>query len=74
MTGSFYYGRWHKFTDAVLTAMKEGREFVQDDFQKEIIDWEYEWTLQHEDFPLNSGEDPVAVAKELRDKYAKEFK
>lgn len=49
--------------------MKSGRQFSQDDYQKDIIEFEYQWTLQHEDFPLVSGENPFNVASELSEKY-----
>lgn len=69
LTGSFYRSRWNRFTDAVISAMKSGRKFSQEAWQKQIIDFEYQWTLESEDFPLVSGEDPVAVAAELFQKY-----
>ena len=73
LTGSFYYGRWHQFTQAVLDCMKAGKPFEQETYQKDIVEWEYRWTLQHEDFPVTSGEDPIAVAKELVARYAADF-
>ena len=69
LTRSFYRERWSRFTTAVISAMKSGRQFSQDDYQKDIIEFEYQWTLQHEDFPLVSGENPFNVASELSEKY-----
>ena len=69
LTRSFYRERWRRFTSAVISAMKSGRPFSQDDYQKDIIEFEYQWTLQHEDFPLVSGENPFMVASELSEKY-----
>lgn len=69
LTRSFYRERWRRFTSAVISAMKSGRQFSQDDYQKDIIEFEYQWTLQHEDFPLVSGENPFNVASELSEKY-----
>lgn len=69
LTRSFYRERWSRFTSAVISAMKSGRQFSQDDYQKDIIEFEYQWTLQHEDFPLVSGENPFNVASELSEKY-----
>ena len=69
LTRSFYRERWSRFTSAVISAMKSGRPFSQDDYQKDIIEFEYQWTLQHEDFPLVSGENPFNVASELSEKY-----
>lgn len=71
LTGSFYRKRWKMFTDDVLEAMRACRPFRQEDFQKKVIRFEADWTSLHEDFPLVSGEDPVAVARELSDKYEK---
>lgn len=69
LTRSFYRERWSRFTSAVISAMKSGRQFSQDDYQKDIIEFEYQWTLQHENFPLVSGENPFNVASELSEKY-----
>lgn len=69
LTRSFYRERWSRFTSAVISAMKSGRPFSQDDYQKDIIEFEYQWTLQHEDFPLVSGEKSFNVASELSEKY-----
>ncbi len=73
LTGSFYYGRWHQFTQAVLACMKDGKPFVQEEWEKGIIEWEYQWTLKQDAFPINSGEDPLKVAKELEEKYSLDF-
>lgn len=69
LTRSFYRERWRRFSSAVISAMKSGMQFSQDDYQKDIIEFEYQWTLQHEDFPLTSGENPFNVASVLSEKY-----
>lgn len=73
LTKSFYRERWKRFTDSVLAAMKAHRSFDEKKFHKEITDFEYEWTLQHETFPVSSGEDAIKVAGELWNKYSTDF-
>ena len=74
LTKVFYRERWKRFTDSVLAAMKAHRSFDVKKFHKDITDFEYEWTLQHEGFPVSSGEDAVKVANELRNKYQNDFR
>ena len=74
LTKGFYRERWKRFTDSVLAAMKAHRSFDVKKFHKDITDFEYEWTLQHEGFPVSSGEDAVKVANELRNKYQNDFR
>lgn len=73
LTGSFYRNRWNRFTSAVISAMKNGERFSQEEFQKDIIEFEYQWTLQQEEFPVTSGENPYNVASGLLRKYAASF-
>jgi alpha-N-acetylglucosaminidase len=73
LTGTYYRQRWKKFTDAVLASAIAGEIFDEKEFAKNITDFEYEWTLQKESFPLVSEEDPVTVAKELICKYGNYF-
>ena len=74
LTKGFYRERWKRFTDGVLAAMKTHRSFDAKKFHKDITDFEYEWTLQHETFPVSSGEDAVKVANELWNKYQNDFR
>lgn len=64
LTKGFYRERWKRFTDGVLAAMKTHRSFDAKKFHKDIRFTRYEWTLQHETFPVSSGEDTVKVANE----------
>ena len=74
LTKSFYRGRWKLFTDGVLAAMKANRSFDEKKFHKDVTEFEYQWTLQHEDFPISSGESAVKVANELWNKYQNDFR
>ena len=74
LTKSFYRERWKLFTDGVLAAMKDNRSFDEKKFHKDVTEFEYQWTLQHEDFPISSGESAVKVANELWNKYQNDFR
>ena len=74
MTKSFYRERWKQFTNSVLAAMQARQSFDEKKFHQEITDFEYEWTLQHEEFPISSGEKAVEVANELWNKYQNDFR
>ena len=70
LTRSFYRERWKRFTDGVIAATEAGRKFDEQKFRKEIIQFEYDWTVTDgENFPVTSGENPVKVAKELLARY-----
>lgn len=74
LTRSFYRERWNRFTDAVIIATINGKPFDEDKFHREITQFEYDWTLQKDSFPVVSGEDPVEVANSLISKYETDFK
>lgn len=69
LTRSFYRERWKRFTDAVISAVEAGKKFDEEKFHQDITQFEYDWTLQKETFPVTSGEDAVKVANELTRKY-----
>lgn len=73
LTRSFYRERWKRFTDAVVTAVEAGKKFDEEKFHQDITQFEYDWTLQKETFPITSGEDAVKVANELTRKYDSYF-
>ncbi len=71
LTGTFYRERWRMFTDAVIAAAAEDREFTDSDsLYTALPQWEWEWTSRHDSFPIESGEDPKRLSKSLLEKYA----
>ena len=45
----------------------------EEKFHQDITQFEYEWTLKNEDFPIISEENPISLAKELILKYDDDF-
>lgn len=74
LTQSFYRERWKRFTQAVISAVTDGKMFDEEKFHRDITQFEYDWTLQKEQFPVISKEDPVQIANSLLLKYATCFK
>lgn len=73
LTRDFYGHRWHSFTDAVIRAAEAGQPYDPAKFYNEITDFEEQWTHQTNHFDITSGEDPVAVGRELAAKYQTYF-
>lgn len=73
LTRDFYGHRWHSFTDAVIRATEAGQPYDPAKFYNEITDFEEQWTHQTNHFDITSGEDPVAVGRELAAKYQTYF-
>lgn len=69
LTKTFYRERWKRFTNEAINAVISGKKLDEKTFYKEITDFEYEWTLKNDTFPITSGNDPVQIANSLLDKY-----
>ena len=53
--------------------MTRHKNFDEEKFHQDITQFEYEWTLKNEDFPIISEENPISLAKELILKYDDDF-
>ena len=51
MISGFYKPRWERFFETVYQAMQQGVEYDEAAFVQESKDWEWEWTLGHEEYP-----------------------
>lgn len=69
LTRSFYRERWKRFTDGAIAAVSENKPFDEDKFYQDITQFEYNWTLQKDSFPVVSKEDPIQIADSLILKY-----
>ncbi len=69
LTRSFYRERWKRFTEKVINSAQQGKAFKEEEFHRDITQFEQDWTLQNEPFPLVSGEDPIQLARSLLLKY-----
>ena len=74
LTNDFYGHRWRAFTDAVISAAEAGKPYDPKAYYDYITDWEEQWTRDHKTYPVVSGENPVAVGRELAEKYQTYFK
>ena len=48
----YYAKRWNLFFDAVIKAVKEGKEFDEKAFGEELSKFEHAWTLKHTKYPV----------------------
>ena len=69
LMSSFYGQRWKMFTDAVIKAMEEGRDFDEAATTAAIKEWEGSWTLEKDAVTPPSDANPVHIARQLREKY-----
>ena len=56
-----YYRRWKTWSDALLTAVRDGKEMPEIDFHA----MDEAWTLRHDSYPSTPQGDPVDVAKSV---------
>lgn len=69
MMSGFYRPRWERFFDTVLAAMKRGRKYNEDAFIQASKDWEWEWTLGHEEYLQEPVGSEVEECLKIWDKY-----
>ena len=69
MMGDFNYTRWKMYLDAIKTALKNGQKFDSQKCERTIRDYEERWTHSTDAYPMKPVGDPVAVAKQIADKY-----
>ena len=69
MLTTFYKVRWEMFIDAVMAAAKAGVPFDAKAFDAEIWDFENQWAKSSYKISYPEAGDPIAVAKELAEKY-----
>lgn len=69
LLSGFYGKRWKMFTDAVLKAMEEGREFDEAATTAAIKDWEGSWILEKSAVTPVSDTNPVHLARKYRQKF-----
>lgn len=69
----FYKPRWQQFFTTVENAIAAGNEVDNKAFVQQIKDWEWNWVNKRKDYPVTTAGNPVAVAKELYNKYRKQL-
>jgi alpha-N-acetylglucosaminidase len=74
MFRDYYARRWDLFYRELDKSLENKTEWNADAFNKKILDFQTEWGKDRKSFPTtSSGENPIAVAKELLAKYENEF-
>jgi alpha-N-acetylglucosaminidase len=66
---SFYAGRWKMFTDGMIAALREGKDFDDKAFMGRISDFENAWVEEEAPFACPAPADPYALSRTLIDKY-----
>ena len=62
----FYKPRWEQFFDQVR---QDWQKFDQKAFDEEIKQWEWQWVVSNNEFPVEPSGDPAEIAVELHKKY-----
>ena len=61
LVGDYYAKRWNLFFEAVIQAVKEGKEFDEKAFNEELSKFEHAWTESHTKYPV----EPLKLKSEL---------
>lgn len=61
LVGDYYAKRWNLFFEAVIKAVKEGKEFDEKAFGEELSKFEHTWTESHTKYPV----EPLELKREL---------
>ena len=61
LVGDYYAKRWDLFFEAVIQAVKEGKEFDEKAFGEELSKFEHAWTESHTKYPV----EPLELKREL---------
>lgn len=66
LMNDFYKPRWEQFFQQVK---KDWGHFDQSVFDENIKQWEWQWVISHNEFPVETDGSPVAIVVELHNKY-----
>ncbi|MCH5219749.1 MAG: alpha-N-acetylglucosaminidase [Muribaculaceae bacterium] len=71
LASSFYRERWRMFTDAVIKAVEENREWngAEEPFYTDLARWEWEWCDGHESHDDQPSGNPKDIASSLLKKW-----
>ncbi|MBO7587236.1 MAG: alpha-N-acetylglucosaminidase [Bacteroidales bacterium] len=61
LVGDYYAKRWNLFFEAVIQAVKEGKEFDEKAFGEELSKFEHKWTESHTKYPV----EPITLEHDL---------
>jgi len=69
LTATYYKPRWQIFINDAISSVKQNKPFDDDAF-KEVVNFEWDWTLQTANYPAYTVGNPMQTARELCEKYA----
>jgi alpha-N-acetylglucosaminidase len=73
MMSGFYRPRWERFFETVSAAMLQGVEYDENAFVEASKDWEWEWTLGHEEYQTEPVGSAIEECLRVWDKYQEEI-
>ena len=73
MMSGFYKPRWERFFKTVYEAMEKGEGYDEDAFIQSSKDWEWEWTLGHEEYQTEPVGSAIEECLMIWEKYHKEI-
>ena len=73
MMSGFYKPRWERFFKTVSEAMEQGEGYDEDAFIQSSKDWEWEWTLGHEEYASEPVGSAIEECLRIWDKYHREI-
>ena len=73
LISSYYKVRWEKFFDILRTSIANNSDLDMDAVNKEMASFEWGWTNQQETFNAEPQGNPLAIVKEIHQKYNRLF-
>ena len=73
MMRGFYKPRWERFFDTVSAAIRQGVEYDEKSFVEASKEWEWEWTLGHEEYPDEPEGSEIEECCRIWEKYYQEI-
>ncbi len=73
MISDFYHERWRRRLDAEIAAISEKRPLDVKALDKELRQWELDWSSRRDALPTEPRGDAVALARRLWKKYGLAF-
>ena len=69
LMNGFYKPRWERFFDKVFQAMDSGVTFDYEAFVQDSKDWEWNWVLSNELYPVETSADEIEESLKIYKKY-----
>ncbi len=69
MLSDFYLPRWQKFFTAAEAALSAQTDFDTAAFDRDLQEWESNWSNRHDSFPAAPRGDSIEVSRRLWEKY-----